>query len=194
MAPKLYSAPARNPADMCALIEKHRVTHLKVVPSLLIRLLNDPAVSQHDLSSLQIIQSGGQRLQPEVRRLAKKLIPECLCAGKFRDVRRAAHVRSRSTIPKMYGWKPWVGLCLADDEVKILDDDDNEVPFGEVGELCCRGPYTLRGYYGVPEYNARAFTPDGFYRSGDLMRQHPSGNYMVEGRKERSYQSRWGKN
>ena len=71
-----------------------------------------------------------------------------------------------------------------DDEVKILDDDDNEVPFGEVGELCCRGPYTLRGYLGVPEYNARTFTSDGFYRSGDLMRQHPSGNYMVEGRKK----------
>jgi 2,3-dihydroxybenzoate-AMP ligase len=42
----------------------------------------------------------------------------------------------------------------------------------------------LRGYYGVPEYNARQFTPDGFYRSGDLMRQHPSGNYVVEGRKK----------
>lgn len=70
------------------------------------------------------------------------------------------------------------------DEVKLLDDDDNEVPFGQVGELCCRGPYTLRGYFGVPEYNARAFTSDGFYRSGDLMRQHPSGNYIVEGRKK----------
>jgi 2,3-dihydroxybenzoate-AMP ligase len=53
-----------------------------------------------------------------------------------------------------------------------------------VGELTCRGPYTLRGYYGVPEYNARQFTPDGFYRSGDLMRKHPSGNYIVEGRKK----------
>jgi 2,3-dihydroxybenzoate-AMP ligase len=53
-----------------------------------------------------------------------------------------------------------------------------------VGELACRGPYTLRGYFGVPEYNARQFTPDGFYRSGDLMRRHPSGNYVVEGRKK----------
>jgi 2,3-dihydroxybenzoate-AMP ligase len=50
--------------------------------------------------------------------------------------------------------------------------------------MACRGPYTLRGYYGVPEYNARQFTPDGFYRSGDLMRLHPSGNYIVEGRKK----------
>ena len=69
-----------------------------------------------------------------------------------------------------------------DDEVRLLGEDDQEVAFGEVGEFCVRGPYTLRGYYGVPEHNARAFTSDGFYRSGDLMRQHPSGNYMVEGR------------
>jgi 2,3-dihydroxybenzoate-AMP ligase len=71
-----------------------------------------------------------------------------------------------------------------DDEVRLVDDDGREVPAGEVGELTCRGPYTLRGYYGVPEYNARQFTPDGFYRSGDLMRRHPSGNYVVEGRKK----------
>ena len=55
---------------------------------------------------------------------------------------------------------------------------------GEVGEFLARGPYTLRGYYRAPEHNARAFTSDGFYRSGDLMRRHPSGNYLVEGRKK----------
>jgi len=71
-----------------------------------------------------------------------------------------------------------------DDEVRLIDDDDNLVPFGEVGEMCARGPYTLRGYYKAPEYNARAFTSDGFYRSGDLMRRHPSGAYLVEGRKK----------
>jgi 2,3-dihydroxybenzoate-AMP ligase len=71
-----------------------------------------------------------------------------------------------------------------DDEVRLVDDDDNEVAPGEIGEFLARGPYTLRGYFGVPEYNARAFSSDGFYRSGDLMRRHPSGNYMVEGRKK----------
>jgi 2,3-dihydroxybenzoate-AMP ligase len=74
-------------------------------------------------------------------------------------------------------------IC-ADDEVLLLDDDDRPVADGEVGELTCRGPYTLRGYYGVPEYNKKQFTRDGFYRSGDLMRKHPSGNYIVEGRKK----------
>jgi non-ribosomal peptide synthetase component E (peptide arylation enzyme) len=71
-----------------------------------------------------------------------------------------------------------------DDEVRIVDEDDQDVPDGEVGEMLARGPYTLRGYFRSPEHNARAFTPDGFYRSGDLMRRHPSGNYMVEGRKK----------
>jgi 2,3-dihydroxybenzoate-AMP ligase len=71
-----------------------------------------------------------------------------------------------------------------DDEVRLMDDDGREVAPGEVGELTCRGPYTLRGYYGVPEYNAKQFTADGFYCSGDLMRRHPSGNYVVEGRKK----------
>ena len=71
-----------------------------------------------------------------------------------------------------------------DDEVHLLDEDGNEVAPGEVGELLVRGPYTLRGYYRAPEHNQRAFTKDGFYRSGDLLRLHPSGNYIVEGRRK----------
>jgi len=69
-----------------------------------------------------------------------------------------------------------------DDEVYLVDEDGNVVPDGEPGELIVRGPYTLRGYFRSPEHNARAFTPDGFYRSGDLLRKLPSGNYVVEGR------------
>jgi non-ribosomal peptide synthetase component E (peptide arylation enzyme) len=59
------------------------------------------------------------------------------------------------------------------DEVRILaPGTDDELPDGEVGELCCRGPYTLRGYLDAPEHNARAFTADGFYRTGDLAVVH----------------------
>lgn len=72
----------------------------------------------------------------------------------------------------------------ADDEVRLVDDLGRDVPDGEVGELWARGPYTLRGYYNAPEHNARAFSPDGFYMSGDLMWRHPSGNYVVAGRKK----------
>jgi 2,3-dihydroxybenzoate-AMP ligase len=56
------------------------------------------------------------------------------------------------------------------DEFKVLDaGTESEMPDGEVGELCCAGPYTLRGYFDAPEQNRRAFTSDGFYRTGDLV-------------------------
>ncbi len=55
------------------------------------------------------------------------------------------------------------------DEVRVLAPGGaDELPDGQVGELCCRGPYTVRGYFDAPEHNARAFTSDGFYRTGDL--------------------------
>jgi 2,3-dihydroxybenzoate-AMP ligase len=180
---RVVVSTSTRPDDMCALIEKHGVTHLKVVPALLIRLLNDPVVKKYDLSSLRYIQSGGQRLQPEVRLLAKRLIPSAFIQENF-GMSEGLLMFVRIDDPEDVRLETVGRPVSPDDEVRILDDDDNEVPFGEVGELCCRGPYTLRGYFGVPEYNARTFTPDGFYRSGDLMRQHPSGNYMVEGRKK----------
>ena len=68
------------------------------------------------------------------------------------------------------------------DEVRLVDGQDKDVPDGEPGSLLTRGPYTPRGYYRAPEQNARAFTPDGWYRSGDICRRTPQGNLIVEGR------------
>jgi 2,3-dihydroxybenzoate-AMP ligase len=171
------------PEDVCPLIEKHRVTHIKVVPALLIRLLHDPAVTRHDLSSLKIIQSGGQSMLPEVRLLSKRLIPSAFVQENF-GMSEGLLMFVRLDDPLDVSQETVGRPVCPDDEVRILDEDDREIHGGEVGELCCRGPYTLRGYFGVPEYNARTFTSDGFYRSGDLMRRHKSGNYVVEGRKK----------
>jgi 2,3-dihydroxybenzoate-AMP ligase len=171
------------PEDMFGLIEKHRVTHVKVVPALLIRLLNDASLPNYDLSSLRIIQSGGQSLQPETRLRTNRLIPSAFVQENF-GMAEGLIMFVRIGDPEAVRLVTVGRPVSPDDEVKLLDDELNEVRPGEVGEMCCRGPYTLHGYYGVPEYNARMFTPDGFYRSGDLMRQHSSGNYIVEGRKK----------
>jgi 2,3-dihydroxybenzoate-AMP ligase len=171
------------PADVFALIQRHGVTHIKVVPALLIRFLNDPTIGDYDLSSLRNIQSGGQRLQPEVRLLSRRLIPSAFIQENF-GMSEGLLMFVRHDDPPDVQLETVGRPVCADDELMLLDEDDNIVPFGEVGELCVRGPYTLRGYYGVPEYNARQFTADGYYRSGDLLRQHASGNYMVEGRKK----------
>lgn len=180
---KAVIGSSTKPEHIAELIQKHRVTHLKVVPSLLIRLLDSQVLTRYDLSSLKIIQSGGQSLLPQTRLLVKKLIPNVFVQENFGMSEGLLMFVRVDDAPEVC--LETVGRPISpDDEVRLLDDDGNDVPGGEVGELCCRGPYTLRGYFGVPEYNARVFTRDGFYRSGDLMRRHPSGNYIVEGRKK----------
>jgi len=180
---KVVLSASTKPEDLFRLIEQHRVTHLKVVPALLIRLINDPAIGKYDLSSVRIIQSGGQRMQPEVRMRTKELIPSVTVQENF-GMSEGMLFFVRLDDPEDVRMQTCGRPLSPDDEVRLVDEEGREVAPGEVGELTCRGPYTLRGYYGVPEYNARQFTPEGFYRSGDLMRLHPSGNYVVEGRKK----------
>ena len=122
-------------------------------------------------------------MQPEVRTRTRQLIPTAFVQENFgMSEGMLMFVRHGDPIEVL---QETCGRPVSpDDEVKLIDDEGREVPEGDVGEFACRGPYTLRGYFGVPEYNARQFTPDGFYRSGDLMRKHPSGNYIVEGRKK----------
>ena len=171
------------PAEMFALIQQHRVTHLKVVPALLIRLINDPSIAGYDLNSVRQIQSGGQRMQPEVRIRTRTLFRNAFVQENF-GMSEGLIMFVRQGDPEEVLLQTCGRPVSPDDEVKLIDDDGAEVPDGEVGELACRGPYTLRGYYGVPEYNARQFTPDGFYRSGDLMRQAPQRQLCGRGPEE----------
>ena len=180
---RVVLATDSSPQAIFQLVEKHRVTHIHVVPALLIRWINDSAISNHDLSSLKVIQSGGQRLQPETRAKTQELIPSVTVQENF-GMAEGVLMFVRLDDPLDVRLETVGRPVCPDDEIMLLDEDDNIVAFGEAGEFCCRGPYTLRGYYGAEEHNKRVFTPDGFYRSGDLMRQHSSGNYMVEGRKK----------
>src|SRR3954465_5761444 len=180
---KVVLSPTTRPEELFKLVEKHKATHIKVVPALLIRLINDPAIGKYDLSSVKLIQSGGQRMQPEVRLKTHQLIPSCFVQENF-GMSEGMLFFVRLDDPQEVKLETCGRPICPDEEVLLLDEDDRPVADGEVGELTCRGPYTLRGYFGVPEYNAKQFTRDGFYRSGDLMRKHPSGNYVVEGRKK----------
>jgi len=169
--------------DVLPLIERERITHLELVPALLIRYINTPGVNERDLSSVRVINTGGQKLQPEVKRRAESVFPNAMVQevfGMAEGLLMFVRLDDTEEVRFETAGRP---VC-EDDEILIVDENRDPVPDGEVGELLVRGPYTLRGYYNVPEYNARTFTPDGFYCSGDLMRRHPSGNYIVEGRKK----------
>jgi 2,3-dihydroxybenzoate-AMP ligase len=168
-------------ADVLPLVARHKVTHIAAVPALYIRWLADPATAGLDLTSVQLLQSGGQRLQPEVRKQMAATFPNAFVQENF-GMSEGTLFFVRRGDPEAVRMETVGTPVSPDDEVRLTDEDGHEVPDGEVGELTVRGPYTLRGYYRAAEYNARQFTPDGWYRSGDLMRRHPSGAYLVEGR------------
>jgi 2,3-dihydroxybenzoate-AMP ligase len=180
---KIVLSTRTRPEEMFGLIEKYRVTHVKLVPALLIRLISSPDIGKFDLSTLKVIQCGGQRLQPEVRVRAKQLIPGATVQENF-GMAEGMLFFVRLDDPENVRLETCGRPISPDDEAKLVDEEGREVSPGEVGELACRGPYTLRGYFNAAEHNTRVFTPDGYYLTGDLMRLHPSGNYIVEGRKK----------
>lgn len=168
--------------DVLPLVQRQGVTHIHVVPSLLIGWLADDHAGA-DLLSVRVIQSGGQRLQPEVRTRTEALFPDATVQENF-GMAEGLLMFVRLDDPPDVRLETCGRPVCPDDEVRLVDEHDRDVPDGEVGELLCRGPYTLRGYFAAPEHDRRAFTADGFYRSGDLLRRHASGNYVVEGRRK----------
>jgi non-ribosomal peptide synthetase component E (peptide arylation enzyme) len=162
-------------------IDRHRVTHIHVVPALLIQWINHPATGDFDLGSVRVVQSGGQRLQPETRVRAERVFRNVTVQENFGMAEGLLMFVRLDDPPEVRLETVGRPIC-PDDEVRLVDEDGADVPDGAIGELWARGPYTLRGYYNAPEHNRRSFSPDGFYRSGDLMWRHPSGNYVVAGR------------
>jgi 2,3-dihydroxybenzoate-AMP ligase len=179
---KIILAQGAEPEMVGELIARERVTWICAVPAMVINWLNSPSFRGADLSSLKSLAVGGARLNPEpARRVLNEIGPiltqvygmaEGLCCTTHPDDPEEMIVETQ-------------GRPVSEaDEVKIVDDRLNEVEPGELGELITRGPYTICGYYKAAEHNRTAFTPDGFYRTGDMVRVHRSGNFIVEGRKK----------
>jgi len=171
------------PSDVLPLIERERITHLEIVPAVIIRWLDEPDLGKYDFSSVRVVNSGGQKYQPETKIRTEEVFSKAKVQEVF-GMAEGLLMYSRLDDSREARIETVGRPVCPDDEVRLTDDDGNEVPVGEIGELWTRGPYTLRGYYRAPEHNARTFTPDGFYKSGDLLRKREDGNYVVEGRKK----------
>lgn len=166
---------------LMGLIQQHRVTHFVAVPTMILGLLDHPERHRYDLSSMKMILTGGSKLNPEV---ALRLRPELGCeVQQVLGMAEGPLYWTRRDDPEEITLYTQGRPQSPADEFRIVDPETCEdVATGEVGELWCRGPHTIRGYYRAEEHNTRAFSPDGFYKSGDLVRLHPSGNFIVEGR------------
>ncbi|WP_066362979.1 (2,3-dihydroxybenzoyl)adenylate synthase [Herbidospora mongoliensis] len=157
-------------ADECfALITREKVTVTSVVPTVAHLWLEAREYLDDDLSTLRLMQIGGARLQPE---LAARIEPELGCR-----------------LQQVFGMaEGLLSMSRLDDPVErvIATQGQPVSPYDEIriidGELLTRGPYTLRGYYNAPQHNAKAFTPDGFYKTGDLASVTADGDLVIEGR------------
>ncbi len=178
---RVVLARSPEPEQCMNLIAKERVTVAAAVPAVAQRWMDAKQENlSYDLSSLELIQVGGARMAPE---LARKVRPVLGCAlqqvfGMAEGLINYTELGADEVVACETQGRPMSPA----DEVLIVDDSDVPVPEGEMGQLLTRGPYTLRGYYRAPEHNARSFTEDGWYRTGDVVRWHPSGNLVVEGR------------
>jgi 2,3-dihydroxybenzoate-AMP ligase len=132
------------------------------------------------VASLRVLQVGGARLADELARRVRPVFGATLqqVFGMAEGLLNYTRLDDPDDVICTTQGRP---IC-PDDEVRLVDEFDRDVPLGEPGSLLTRGPYTPRGYYRAPEHNARAFTPDGWYRSGDICRWTPDGNLVVEGR------------
>lgn len=169
-----------SPDAVFPLIEAERVTITALVPPLALVWADAARTARHDLSSLEVLQVGGAKLTMEGARRIRSALPVRLqqVFGMAEGlVNYTRYDDDEETIVGTQG-RP----ISPDDEIRIVDDHDQPVPLGAPGHLLARGPYTIRAYHNAPEVNARAFTGDGFYRTGDIVSQTPDGYLVVHGR------------
>ncbi|MGY2290557.1 (2,3-dihydroxybenzoyl)adenylate synthase [Pseudomonas sp. SDO528_S397] len=173
-------APSASCDVAMPLIARERVTHVALVPPLAQLWAQAREWEDSDLSSLKLVQVGGSRLDPG---LARQLVDALGC--RLQQVFGMAEgllCYTRPDDPLEVVLNTQGRPLSPDDQVRLVDADLQDVAPGAVGELLTRGPYTISGYYRAAEHNARSFTADGFYRSGDLARWTAGGNLVVEGR------------
>ncbi len=174
-------APSGDAADVFSLVQREKVSVIAAVVPLISNWLNSPVPDQFDLSSLKVIQNGGARLAPELRGRIRQRFG-CIAQEIYGTAEGLINMVPLDAPEDMLLTSSGVPVC-EDDEIKVLDDDGNEVADGEPGELVTRGPYTIHGYYNAPERQAEAFTPDGFYRMGDIVRKQGR-HVFTEGRRK----------
>ena len=163
------------------LVQRERVSVIAAVVPLIVNWLASDAHTRYDLSSLKVIQNGGARLAPELRsRLRERFgcTPQEIY-GTAEGLINMTRLDDRDELLLHSSGAP---VCEAD-EIRVIDEEGNDVPDGEAGELITRGPYTICGYYNAPEKNDEAFTLGGYYRMGDIVRKRGR-HVWAEGRKK----------
>ncbi|GAA0830372.1 MAG: long-chain-fatty-acid--CoA ligase [Cupriavidus sp.] len=157
-----------NPRDIPGFIkelQKYKFNMFPAVNTLYNALLNHPDFSKVDCSGLRVANGGGMAVQEAVAKnwLAKTGCPIIEGYG-LSETSPSATCNPTDTD----AFSGTIGLPLPSTEVSIRDDDGKELPLGQPGEICLRGPQVMAGYWNRPDETAKVMTPDGFFKTGDI--------------------------
>ena len=157
-----------NPRDISKFVAelKKRPFHmLPAVNTLFNALLQNPQFRALDFSHLCVSQAGGMAASEGTAKQWQKVTGSTMVEGWGMSETCAIGTNNPVTNTEFSGN---IGLPLPGIDIAIKDDDGNSLPQGDAGEICIRGPNVMAGYYNQPEENAKAFTADGFMRTGDI--------------------------
>ncbi len=173
-----------NPRDMAGFVKelaKYQVSFFPAVNTLYNGLLNTPGFDKLDFSKLKISNGGGMATQKPV---AEKWLAVTGCAlseGYGLSETSPTLTCNRADIDKFSGT---IGLPVPSTYLSIRDDDGNELPIGEAGEICAKGPQVMAGYWNRPEETANVMTADGYFRTGDIGVMDENGYTKIVDRKK----------
>ncbi|MFZ0041775.1 MAG: AMP-binding protein [Solirubrobacteraceae bacterium] len=168
-----------DPTAYLELISEHELQISAVVPTMLQILLSQP-LEDHDLSSLRYVTSGGAPLAAEIEQEFRRRVPSVSIRQGYGLTETAALVSSNPAGRERPGS---VGLPVPGTELEIRDEQGRGLPSGELGEICCRSPGVMRGYWNSPEVTAETLR-DGWLHTGDIGYVDEDGYLFIVDRKK----------
>ncbi len=173
-----------NPRDIPGFVKelgKHRFTVITGVNTLFNALLNNPGFAALDFSGLRVSLGGGMAVQRAVAERWQAVTGQPLIEAYGLTETSPAVCINR---PDQKEFNGAIGLPVPSTEISIRNDSGEEVPQGEAGELCVRGPQVMKGYYRRPGETAQVMTADGFLRTGDVATVDADGFVRIVDRKK----------
>jgi acyl-CoA synthetase (AMP-forming)/AMP-acid ligase II len=175
-------------------VQQEKTSRAMLVPTMLKRIIDNPDFDKYDLSSLRVITYGAASMPFEVIKKAIEVMPDVRFINAFGQTETAStitalgpedHVISGTEAEKekkLRRLASSIGRPMPDVEMKIIDEEGKELPPGEVGEIVARGPRVMSGYWKDDEKTAKAFTKDGWLRTGDTGYKDEEGYFYLAGR------------
>lgn len=168
-----------NPRDFdgfITMLKKYKVTLFSGVNTLYNALANHPRISEVDFSGLKISVAGGMSTQPAIARNWRQLTGTAILEGY--GLSETSPVATLND-PSLEEFSGTIGFPVPLTDVVIRNEQGENLPAGQQGELCVRGPQVMAGYWNRPDETAKVMTADGFFRTGDLAVMLPDGQFKI---------------